>query len=336
MAKGIDILGTLSGKRGGVVYYRRQGEQISRPKVTPTNPKSAKQALQRMVLASAAKLASAFEPIVNHSFEGVAVGTKSVQHFRSLAMNYLRSTAAGYFNGGQYDLVPTIFPIKGAPIVGGSEGLAISSGSLSLNAFELSNKVLSLALNSQLATTAFTTQAAYEAELAKLGLEPGDQLTFVLILNSLSDNAATMSYDSGSHTWSNKAQIVRFCRLVFVPTLPDSFSGTLITDSNINPALIQESYGALPYIPTSSTSAVGFNFASATPSDYKAAFGAIIRSQLQDNGKYKYSSARLALDEDVWNINEASPVYLSYMDGTTEINVGDALYLQHAVAAPFA
>lgn len=335
MAKGIDINGTLRGKRGGVVYYRRAGEQNSRVKVTPANPKTAKQAVQRMVLATASKIASALEPIVDHSFQGVDVGSKSVQAFRSQAMNYLRSVAGSYFNTeGSVD-APAIFAIKGAPAIGAAAGMFISRGTLGVNGYSFSSKILSVSLSSALSTQAFTTQAAYAAELAKLGIEPGDQLTFVLVLRNPNQVVATMSYENGTKRWENHAQEVKFCRIVFVPTLPENFSGTLVDGGSINAALIKESYGGLPSISTSAT-LIGFNFTELIPTGYDALMGTYIRSQKQENGTFKYSSAHFEPDYSEFDWNEADPVYLSYMDGVTEINVGDTLYLRHAVAAPFA
>lgn len=334
MAKGIDINGTLRGKRGGVVYYRRAGEQNSRVKVTPKNPKSAKQAVQRMVLATASKIAAAYEPIVNHSFEGVEVGSKSVQVFRSQAMHYLRAIAGSYLNDPSSIDVPADFAIKGAPTIGGAKGLYISRGTLGVNGYSVDGDALKINISSALSTEAFTTQAAYEAELAKLGVVPGDQLTFVAHLVNLNEPIASMSYDVNK-TEEDYSQAVRFCRVVFTPTIPNDFSGTLISSGAFNESLIAEKQGELPFL-TPDSSQLVVSFSDILPSaDWSLMLTAMIRSQKQEDGTYKYSTAHLESSAESFDANDAYPTYLSYMDGASTINVGDTLYLRHAVAAPF-
>ena len=336
MAKGIDILGTLRGKRGGVVYYRRSGEQVSRPKVTPKNPRSAKQAVQRMVLATAAKMASAYEPIVNHSFEGVTEGAKSVQKFRRYAMNALRSAAAAYLNDPSAVSRAANFAIKGAPVVGAMDGLQLSLGRLGMNGFSLADNSIHIVMRDAFSSTNITTQAAYEAELAKLGIEPGDQLTFVTqLVNETIVASATI--EGGSEV-SNFGQLVRFARVTFKSELPAEFSGTILSGTEINPALIEEQYGILPAFAEGTTSGggkyLGCSFANVLPADNNVQTAGVIRSKLNE-GKYYYSSCFMQADATYLDANDADPVYYTYMDGVATIDVGSTLYLQHAVAAPF-
>lgn len=336
MAKGIDINATLQGKRGGVVYYRRLGEQVSRIKVTPNNPKTAKQAVQRMILATAAKMASAYEPIINHSFEGTPVGLKSVQEFRRYAMNALRSAAAYVLNGGTENIPVADFAIKGSPIVGALHNLQISRGSLGMNGYSTDDTALTLQLSSALSQS-ITTQDAYVAELRKLGIAPGDQLTFVTLNES---DQIVASFTNNGVTYNDYAQIVRFCRVVFKSELPEDFSGALLSGTAINSALIEESYGQLPSFNTS-VSAGGANvlnadFTGVLEDGFTCKQIGLIRSQKQDNGKFKYSTAYMKDGETNFDSNDAAETYPSYMDGVGEIHVGDTLYLRHAVAAPFA
>lgn len=335
MAKGIDINATLQGKRGGVVYYRRLGEQVSRIKVTPSNPKTAKQAVQRMVLATAAKMASAYEPIINHSFEGTPVGLKSVQEFRRYAMNALRSAAAYVLNGGTENIPVADFAIKGSPIVGALHNLQISRGSLGMNGYSADENELTLQLSSALGQS-IESQDDYVAELRKLGIAPGDQLTFVLLAES---DQVVASFTNNNVTENDYAQIVRFSRVVFKSELPDDFSGALLSGTAINSALVEESYGQLPSF-AASTTAGGANiltadFTALMEDGFSGKQIGLIRSQKQDNGKFKYSTAYMKDGETNFDSNDAAGTYPSYMDGVGEINVGDTLYLRHAVAAPF-
>lgn len=334
MATGNIFLGTARKKLGDVVLYRSGGKQRSRVRVTPRNPKSAKQAVQRMVLATAAKMASAYEPLVNHSFENVEVGAKSLQEFRKSAMYALRSAAAEALAtpGGEY--AKADFDIKGAPCIGALDGLQISRGSLGYNAFSKSGDTLNIVLQSALSTTAFTTQEAYVAELKKLGIEPGDQLTFVVQCVNPAVSVATATI--GGDTVTNYAQIVRFSRIVFVPVLPENFSGTLLVEDQINPALIQNASGVTPDFSSTGTTFTA-DYSSIIEAGYEVLLAGYIRSKLID-GKYKYSTCYLDSDTTgtgKLDYNNAALVYQTYMDGVATINIGEKLYLRHAVAAPF-
>lgn len=96
MAKGIDINGQLRGKRGGVVYYRANGQQISRSRnFNPNNPQTMAQMLQRLALANASKASKGLKEIIDHSFEGIRYGADSVRHFESKAQLALKAAFTG-------------------------------------------------------------------------------------------------------------------------------------------------------------------------------------------------------------------------------------------------
>lgn len=337
MASGNLFLGTARGSVGDVTMYVSEGQQRSRVRRRKiANPRSEKQSIQRMVLATAAKMASAYEPIVNHSWESVQEGVKSVQHFRSMAMNTLRTAAAKIINNPSQRTPFAQYAIKGAPIVGYVEGIRISSGSLGINGIiAYGNNTIRYVLGEALSTSAITTREQYVAELRKMSLQPGDQLTFVV--QSINPDLTVATFTMDGHQTANFAERVQFCRVVFVPELPEGFSGTIIVDGAFNPALIQESQGTLPSVAAAGTAPeafLDFGFADALDVDYDIEAAGIIRSQKQLNGSYKYSNTYMkdfgALDD-----TNADLAYLSYMDGVGEINVGDVLYLQHAVASPF-
>ena len=337
MATGNLLLGYGRRSIGDITFYRSGGQQRSRARNRkPANPRSEKQSIQRMVLATASKMASAYEPIVNHSWEGIAVGQPSVQHFRRLAMNTLRTAAAKIINDPSEQTPFGQYAIKGAPIVGYVEGIRISSGSLGINGIiARGNDTIRYTLGEALSTQAITTQEQYIAELRKMSLQPGDQLTFVV--QSINTNLVVASFTMDGSTTANFAERVQFCRVVFVPELPKNFSGTIITNGAFNPALIKESEGMLPSVAAAGTAPeafLDFDFGDALDVDYDIESAGIIRSQKQLNGSYKYSNTYMK-DFNTLDGNNADLAYLSYMDGVGEINVGDVLYLRHAVAAPF-
>lgn len=327
MAKGNLFLGMARKKIGDVVFYRANGEQISRARNrSPRNPRSAKQSIQRMVLATASKMAAAWRPIVDHSFEGYNVGQESVRHFQQLAMARLRGQAAYIINGGQ-EFAVADFAIKGAPIVGMSEGLRISSGTVSMQQFTaIGNFQFRLALKDDLSQT-ITSQSEYEAELDKLGLEPGDQLTFVCVQQNAEIPVASFG------TITNYAQRVRYARVVFKATLPENFSGALLdlTNGVFNSALIERTEGTFAVIKSSSDGYITFESVDAEWGAVQAGF---IRSKIDVNGKWRYSTCDLVSDRTDFDENNAIGVYPSYGNNVEGIDLGDNLYLRNAVASP--
>lgn len=334
MATGNFLLGYGRRSIGDVTFYRAGGQQRSRARNrNPRNPRSEKQAIQRMVLSAAAKMASAYTPIVNHSWESVEVGQPSVQHFRRLAMSALRTSAVNAINHVQGYTMGQ-FPIKRAPIVGSCEGIRISSGSLGVNGLvAVAGHSFRYVIGDGFAAT-ITNQAGYEAELRKMSLLPGDQLTLVVQTIDVNDVVASFTLDGG--TVVNYADRVQFCRVVFKSQLPEGFSGGLLTDQNtFNPALIEESQGILPSVSDVDVDGehfLEFNFEEIINDEIEMA--GVIRSQKQLNGEFKYSNSYMKLST-VLDDNSAPEVFPSYMNGVGEVNVGDTLYLQHAVAAPF-
>ena len=107
MAKGIEINGQLRGKRGGLVYYRQDGEQISRVRNTsPKNPRTSGQLVQRAVTATIMQAYSKGKVIFDHSFEGKKVPSGSQRAFMSENMKLLRHgilEELDLWNSGAYD-----------------------------------------------------------------------------------------------------------------------------------------------------------------------------------------------------------------------------------------
>lgn len=341
MAKGNLFLGMARKKIGDVVFYRANGEQISRARNrAPKNPRSEKQSVQRMVLATAAKTRSALAGLYNHSFEGVEVGVKSLQHAQRLLMEGYRGYAAAFFNGTGVSETRQTFALKGAPIAGIYQGMPLSRGRLSMNAYSIadddsdpSNTVGVLRLDDELSANAITTQSAYVAELAKLGLEPGDQLTAVVYMESAETIVA--SFESPYGVAENFADMYRYARITFVPELPEGFSGTLLSGSAINPLLIAKSEGTWPIMGTGDDENGHFlnlDFLNAAPLDYAVRGIALIRSQIAANGKTYYSPANFQVSTRV-NAGNLWRFMSSYMDNATGIDVGDTLYLKNAEAA---
>lgn len=131
MAKFNPILGTASGKLGDIVLYRANGAQLSRVRVRSVkNPKTQAQALQRMVFATASAARTALAAIIDHSFQSVKYGQKSVQYFMKRATDDLRVNALACMELTPTDQVKLAnFNVKGVSAMA-INSLLISQGSL--------------------------------------------------------------------------------------------------------------------------------------------------------------------------------------------------------------
>lgn len=328
MATGNMLLGYARKSVGDLVFYRADGQQRARARNrNPKNPKSPAQCVQRMVLSTASKIAQAYRPIINHSFEGVAVGTASERYFQKITMKALRNAVLWLGDESIDNPVKASFDLKGAPTVGIVNGLVVSRGSLSMRPFSVNGDIVEISTSAALVNQPFSTQEAYEAELAKLGLQPGDQISVIVHLANLEKRVAT--FGNGS----NFAQAVRFLRVTFVKKLPEGFSGLLVNEQALwNPAIVDKIEGAWPQLnPTSTGLQVYIGEISDDYPDVGAA--AIIRSQYDELGKIHYSDAAMAANIDTFDDNNADWVWPSYADGAQVLMVGDPLFLRNAVAS---
>lgn len=189
MAKGIEINGQLRGKRGGVVYYRQGGQQISRTRnFAPRNPQTFAQRVQRAFLANASKAAVGLKGIIDHSFEGVPYGAASVRYFESKAQQTLKVATPTTVQGNKIcPLIPldaTGFPVAEYPI---------SKGTLSPVAFNAEHNAGNgsiIGVRSYGTTETASIAQITVAEFCQLfGLTFGDQLTIVAISGRESDGA---------------------------------------------------------------------------------------------------------------------------------------------------
>jgi len=329
MAKGNMLLGMARKKVGDLVFYRANGEQITRARNrNPRNPKSDKQSVQRMVLASASKLASIMEPIVNHSWEHVQVGGSSVRHFQKKAMDFIRAAAAAQING-EASVPVAQFTIKGAPAAGIVEGLPISSGSLPV----ISPAAVGDYENAPVVRGFASSGTSIEDILGTSGFEPGDQLTIVGFYAG--DTVA-----SASNGATNIAVNCRYARFTFKAEL-EAGTYELIAGGTLNSSIIESSEGASNFTLAAADSATVSGLSIQGIATNGTLFAvAVIRSKKDTSGKFLYSPAFITMCDNaadlISNGGDANLVYQTYMDGSITVDVGDELYLRNAVAAPFA
>lgn len=118
--------GQLRGKRGGSVYYRSNGQQISRALAeNVSNPNTQPQRIQRMIMATVMQAYSLTKEITDHSFEGIKYKQDSMAFFQRVNANKLRSMISA--ENAAFD--PSFTAPKVQALI--PNGYTISRGSLS-------------------------------------------------------------------------------------------------------------------------------------------------------------------------------------------------------------
>lgn len=172
MAKGNMLLGLSRGKLGDLVFYRANGQQAARVRQRVVkNPQTEAQMIQRIILATISQAYSKMSAIVDHSFEGIQEGAKSMAHFNKVNMAALRASAAAAVDSGE-----SLYDVFAFTPVGRNEFQAndyiIAKGSLpQIAATITSNKAVVVIGNGD----------TYQDVCNKYGLQRGDQLTFCTI-----------------------------------------------------------------------------------------------------------------------------------------------------------
>lgn len=326
--KGNLLLGTAAGKLGDIVFSRQNGQQQARPRVTPKNPKSEAQCRQRMAFATISQAQSMLKAIINHSFQSVDYGMKSLNYFMKLNMPMIRAAAA-WNNDGPYSGYND-FIIKGAKTFAVMP-FTISQGSLTFPNFRWATKggleIPSVNwgdLNRQI-----TDEQSYKNQLAMLNLNPGDQLTFVAILTN---NELAATYGEAENLQAH----VEYARVIF--KLPQEIDFTqpffFIDDTQgfaanaIN--FERSSNWANNILVTQATSTSNTIISPSITSGEEVMMAAIIRSARSDNGWLRSTANLVAqLPRDL--IASADLVWPSYSDSTELVS---NRYLNQANNAP--
>ena len=179
MAKGNMFLGQASGKVADLVFYRMDGEQMTRSRNRhPRNPKTNAQLYQRAIMGTVTSAYKAGRVLFDHSFEGYSVGAANQRQFLSLNARALRSLISSELVNSTpvaEQLGKVIGPGVKSPV--GWHGLILSDGTYPQAVFSyqpLGEDVPSIMYTLPSAGAA-TTRAAYAAAA---GLVAGDIYTF--------------------------------------------------------------------------------------------------------------------------------------------------------------
>lgn len=170
MSKGNLFMGNASGKLADVVLYRNAGAQVARLRVrNPKNPRSEQQLIQRVIQSTTSKAYSLLQFICNHSFEGKQSKTDNQSAFMkaNVARDRYRVNVApmGYRELSSFNGREVIEPLANNYIIAQGSLPEISFG------FEAAGF-------KQIAVGA--GENSYQAIVDALGLQRGDQITFVV------------------------------------------------------------------------------------------------------------------------------------------------------------
>lgn len=181
MATGNMLLGQSRGKVGSLVFYRRNGKQVTRSlAASVSNPNTQGQAIQRMIFGTTQAAYKRMRSIVNHSFEGVKYGAPSMANFMKLNLKRLRNYYAFSLTPAfpDSDVVDDMaFSLKGNDAESGT-GLIISQGSIPAVPYLVSSSGTLKGFGS----VEFAGTPKISEVMASLGAVAGDQITICALV----------------------------------------------------------------------------------------------------------------------------------------------------------
>jgi hypothetical protein len=168
-----------NGKLAGATVYKDKstGETIMREVVTPSNPKTEKQMIQRIIMHTAGQAYSKMKEICDHSFEGIKAGRDTMAYFMAQNIQFARNRIAAMQEQGVdfYDMYSFV-PLK-------EKGFTPNQYQVSMGSLPRVNTdyVLDEPQALDYVTIKAITENTYEGVINALGLQRGDQLTFMIV-----------------------------------------------------------------------------------------------------------------------------------------------------------
>lgn len=305
MSKGNMLLGYARGKVGDLVFTRRNGEQVTRPRVrVVNNPKTTAQQIQRMIFASVSWAYQMLKSVCDHSFEGVTYGANSQARFFSLNLKALRA----YY---PTDQDPDKRPVDGMAFILPSRegaigcGLQISAGTIPEVMPYIGGNGVWNGFGKDVVPSGADTKFSISDMLNSLGAAVGDQITLVVI------------------TDDNQMHLSRYV------TRADATAAELAAewDGDGTAAAFDATKTNVDYAIESAGESTGRH---AFVDEPDATSMAIIISRRDSSGKWLRSNAKL------WNVGDEAPQYsaayaLPYWEMSgTDIETLNKKYLNNA------
>lgn len=204
MAKTGFWLNGAKGKVAGTTIYQSNGETVMRViNRSIKNPRSKAQLIQRIITKTVMKQYSAMKAICDHSFEGVTAGANSMARFATINNTLLRERIAkAQQEGDAFSEMFNFVPLKTNTFIPAS--VQIADGTLPcVEIVDTQDSVEAKLGNIN----------TYQGVIDYLGLERGDQLTFVTV----EKNDANNDYK------------FRFCRVILDPREEDGTAAAMST-----------------------------------------------------------------------------------------------------------
>lgn len=291
MSKGNLFLGMARGKVGDVVFARQYGEQVARVRNrAPKNPQTPLQLLQRVIMKTTSQAYSLFQEICDHSFQGKQVGTANQSAFAVRNVALLRGQVQNIIDAGDPVEIVTASETNYA---GKAASLAlinpyqISEGTLLPMNVAFVNGVFKLILPGVAASPTPTYQQVADA----LGLQKGDQLTFI----------ACSTDDSDDPSADNSAfNGFAFARIILEPSTGD-MSAAFLSGTTVNLANAKNE-GTISLSLAVDSDEVGLSFTigsivAATNKSNSVAAATVIASRI-NGGVFQRSTQSLVIRPD--------------------------------------
>lgn len=189
MAKGNLIQGVGSGSLGDTIFYRMNGEQMSRIRNRrPYNPRTDSQMANRTIVANLSQAYSGMLDIVDHSYEGIPYGRKTMAAFLKENSSIARDAALAELEGCTWMpkniQLPPVLPYKMS-----SGRLPRQSYKWSLVAGENEDSYPdSIYFETPLGKTEEDAWNKPNTFFQKLNLKKGEMLTICFLLGSTEEN----------------------------------------------------------------------------------------------------------------------------------------------------
>ena len=256
-----------TGKLAGTTLYKgANGETIQREIVSPSNPKTLAQNIQRVVMSTVGAAYSVMKVICDHSFEGTKKGQATMSLFMSeniqkcrAAIEEMQSQGVAFLN--MYSFVPVGMKRAFAP-----NQYLVAMGSLPRVTTAWIEDAESHIIYPTIA--ALASKTTYGDIISALGLKRGDQLTFCTIREGATIQDAKF----------------QFCRVILDPTDPESFLplplDTAFLDENgkVNKPSVRNE-GSFNYLVNAQGLRFWYEDAATTEEDAVAAFVIVSRKE---------------------------------------------------------
>lgn len=315
MAKTGFWLKGAKGKLAGTTLYKdpTTGETIMREIVTPANPKTDKQLMQRVIMHTVGASYALMKEICDHSFEGQKAGRETMSYYMQQNIQFCRQQVAAMVNEGlnYYEIFNFIkLGVKGFV----PNQYQLSMGSLPQVDAAMYNYPLDGVQSVVKCIVAAVKGNSYQEVIDALGLQRGDQLTFMIIRQK----------------GLNMAQF-HFARVILDPTDPATNTPLplstefLAADGSINcPSVRNEGNFKFEINPTD-----GLIFEPVSKNGGVISAGAVIVSR-KVGDKWNRSNAFLAYAEGSFGVSIGTAVDAAKEGVQSSLYAPNELYLNNA------